>query len=634
MTELIIDGIQAVLPQSFTIQVKRENPLITKNGEYTYDVTLDLSNPVNAELYKHLNRLNSVAEVTTRRSAVLIADNRVYCNGTEVITGWTDKTVTIQIASGNSELNYIIGGDRLISSLTDMPDTDPAVNSMLHMLNTYPVVQHCLAAVYDESLGELCNAWGVKNQDVNPQVSTFNAGRKFSQPFLLPYIRAVISSLGYTLVSEIITGTACQKLYIVQTAHESKWCEMLPKWTVTEFLEQIEYLFNAIFVIDNRKKTVALMSRPGFFMGQQSVHIRNVDDIYEAEVIEEPDIEDMADANVSFKTDDTDFWRFHTLSDSLRDILIREDIPADYDPDGSELMRLERWFNNEEHQNPNKVYYDAKTGLSLIYTESVHIIQSSGHVADIPTVVYKLVDDFAPLIRENGDTEIELEIGPATFRVVELPIVPEQNPSPSYTVRFNKVMVPTVVSSNAASDNDKSLAEMIANNSAPPTASKMRIQLAFYAGPNLHLVGFGRDRELIFPVPFIDKWTYSIKYGSENDVYNLVMISDNLHTMHLSSFDMQFYQGGYDIDFKHGIKLSSYDPNVYNPRQVFEIRNKRYICAEIEYTLDANGRKGAWTGTFYPIRISDTEADARWILTDGKWRDGGVWLDNGRWLDE
>ena len=114
MTELIIDGIQAVLPQSFSIQVKRENPLITKNGEYTYDVTLDLSNPTNAALFGHLNRLNSITDVKTRRSAVLIADNRVYCDGTEVITGWTEDTVSIQIASGNSELNSIIGGDRLI----------------------------------------------------------------------------------------------------------------------------------------------------------------------------------------------------------------------------------------------------------------------------------------------------------------------------------------------------------------------------------------------------------------------------------------------------------------------------------------------------------------------------------------
>ena len=91
MTQLYIDGIEVVLPKSFSVQVKRENPLITKNGEYTYDVTLSLTNPVNADLYRHLNRLNVQELPRSKRSAVLIADNRVYCNGTEVITGWTEK---------------------------------------------------------------------------------------------------------------------------------------------------------------------------------------------------------------------------------------------------------------------------------------------------------------------------------------------------------------------------------------------------------------------------------------------------------------------------------------------------------------------------------------------------------------
>ena len=51
MTELYIDGVSAVLPKDFSVQVKRENPLFTKNGEYTYDITLPLTNATNANLY-------------------------------------------------------------------------------------------------------------------------------------------------------------------------------------------------------------------------------------------------------------------------------------------------------------------------------------------------------------------------------------------------------------------------------------------------------------------------------------------------------------------------------------------------------------------------------------------------------
>ena len=77
MTELFIAGVSVVLPKDFSVQVKRENSFVTKNGEYTYDITLPLTNRVNAELYKHLNRLNSIQEIVEKRSAVLMADNRV-----------------------------------------------------------------------------------------------------------------------------------------------------------------------------------------------------------------------------------------------------------------------------------------------------------------------------------------------------------------------------------------------------------------------------------------------------------------------------------------------------------------------------------------------------------------------------
>ena len=40
MTELFIDGVSVVLPAAVEIQVKRENPFFTKNGEYTYDTLI------------------------------------------------------------------------------------------------------------------------------------------------------------------------------------------------------------------------------------------------------------------------------------------------------------------------------------------------------------------------------------------------------------------------------------------------------------------------------------------------------------------------------------------------------------------------------------------------------------------
>lgn len=194
MTELIIDGTHAVLPQDFSASVKRENPLFTKNGEYTYDITLQLSNPTNASLYEHLNRLTSVTEVRSERSAVLIADNRVYCNGTEVITAWTDDTVSIQIASGNSELNYVIGGDLMISFL-DMKETVPdLLTARTYIEKHYPEVDYNLAPVSGDNADY--------NQYFRREGFSYISpvdGNFLPQPYLMAYINEVIRALGYTM---------------------------------------------------------------------------------------------------------------------------------------------------------------------------------------------------------------------------------------------------------------------------------------------------------------------------------------------------------------------------------------------------------------------------------------------------
>ena len=72
--------------------------------------------PNNAILYQNVNRLQSTARFKGRR-ALLVSDGHVLLNGTEHVISNTDKEVRIQLLSGNSELNYLIGADRFISSL-------------------------------------------------------------------------------------------------------------------------------------------------------------------------------------------------------------------------------------------------------------------------------------------------------------------------------------------------------------------------------------------------------------------------------------------------------------------------------------------------------------------------------------
>lgn len=625
MTELIIDGVQVVLPKDFSVQVKRENPLITKNGEYTYDITLSLTNATNAALYSHLNRLNSVEEVKTKRSAVLRADNRVYCNGTEIVTGWTDDTVSLQVASGNSELNYFIGGDLQIESLkmrSTVPgfDGDAAAGTydyLKYVQKLYPEVDYCLVPVVDRSTGSIHNQWCIKADAgvTNRRIDTDDMLDMTPQPYLCAYIKELVRVLGYELLVNQLENTVYKNLFLCHTEHTWAWNKMLPGWSVKDFFEEIELLFNAVFLVDNRKRTVQLLFRGSYFTGHNSVHVQGVEDVYEAEV-EEPETDDAANSNIEYKLPDSEFWRWRCLSDTVKKASKSSTIPADFVPQKYE--RIQEWFMDAAHQLTDTIYKDLSDGREYLY---LHNHEGWTNQPD-----YAMLNEFAPLKREGATVKLELEMMPVELGVAEINRYQSGDPNKVGSV---KLYLPTISGNSPESNTtEQTLEEMITNNTTEASESKANIYLAFYSG--MTEVKASGGLMYPFPRPYIDEYIADAADGY-SQYYRTNSVGASLR---LTTMNEQLYQSAYDIDYTKAIKVQSHDPNVYVPHLIFEIRNKRYICKEMEFVLDAFGRKGAWSGTFYPIRISDTEADVRWILSDGKWRDGGVWLDNGRWLDD
>ena len=644
MTELYIDGTAAVLGKDFNIQVKRENPLFTKNGEYTYDITLPLDNATNAELYAHLNRLNVTQAVSTDRRAVLVADNRVYCNGTEVITGWTEDTVSIQIASGNSELNWLIGADLQISFLEGMPEMPwlPTVETVTYVRDniekTYPEVEHTFFSVFDSSNGFQVNPWWFDDREGSPGLQPLQEGsateRFFPQPFLCAFLKHLFSALGYRLEYNFLEDTAYRYLCLCHVHRTKKWCEVLPGWSVKDFLEQVEWLFNASVVVDERKRSVRLLNNTSFYAGTKTAHLQYVVDEYEAEAADEEDDAEavqMGQCDVTYSFPDTTYYRTCRLSEAVKAAALYDTVPEDFAPEVGLGARLDQWFADGTHRRTDTIYTDALTGRKAFFTE---LVQNSDTGSNFPN--WTFCDDFADVKREDPDQTVELEIMPVELGKMDVAhciIGAERDP---YTWSSAKVTMPVIGDGTQTTTEDSgqeniqpTLSELIAEGDTDTSESKGKIYLAFHGGNNLN-VYISRGNPYSFPLAYTDQY---IDVDRANEAHHYPVSADPDSTLRLTDLDRLFW-GGYDIDLMHAIKLSSHDPNLYDARFIFEIRNKRYVCKDMEFTLDANGRKGAWTGTFYPIKISDTEADARWILTDGRWRDGGVWLDNGRWLDD
>ena len=624
MTELYIDGVSVPLPKNFAVVVKRENPYFTKNGEYTYDITLSLQERTVAELYGHLNRLNNTKEVPQKRTAILKADNRVYCHGTEIVTGWNETEVNIQIASGNSELNYVIGSDLQLSFL-NMKTTYVNTTNFDCIEKHYPEMEYAAIPVYDRQTGLCANPWCYfdMNDDGKYELGMGNSLHYYPMPYLCAYLEELFRALGYSVTTNQIKDTIFCDLLLIHTEATSKWNEMFPGWSVGDFLGEVEKLLNVSFLVNNKNRTVDIMLNAAFYNGGETVHVREVEDAYEVEIEEEPEVLQLKQANITYELPNSPKWNRHRIPSAMAALLKQETIPETFStsdiPSGTiALTRWAQWFAKPSNQREDVLFTDSLDGTKLIYVKS--LMELGGVYA------YEVVDQLADLTREGATETISLKIRPVEMSTeCEVPL---------YGSKHNQVAMATPSMATVDSSNFEQEAtteseegsgsyfdQLAAKAYTDENGGDSTLMLAFYRGlqetSGLQLPAYPRP--------------YTLQYET---VISSVASNTIGQSLSLKTLNEQLYTDAYVIDFKHGVRIKSHDVNLYDPRCVFEINNKRYICRELEYTLDANGRKGAWEGTFHPIKMDDTSAEQRWILTDGKWRDGGVWLDNGRWLDD
>ena len=601
MTQLLIAGVEVTLPQNFTVTVKRENSFFTKNGEYTYDCTLRLDNPTNRTLYGFLQRLNKTDQLDTKRTAVLIADGHVYARGTEIITRWTQESVTIQIVSGESELNYFIGQDQKIEEL-DLGEIETTV-TLISPTDSFPDVEFCLPTIRSQS-------GYVYNRYVRGHVM---AGRRTGntiipgsdlrpQPYLCALLRRLMEALGYTVTENHLENTQFKNLFLVNTIFTTEYAKMLPGWTVKDFLTEVERLTGVVFITDNLNKTCAILLKTQFYANARQFTVRNVVDAYEAES------QDDDSREAEFTTSDVSY----DMPDGYWSKIVQ--LPEGY-LEAADIEEFDFVDIDTAISDFKKVYKDRVTGRYYIKVSREYEVQQQNTTA---TDTFRIeLNQYGNLDREDTDSTLELKIVPAPMAWLgmvgcEVVDIGTSDGYKSYGEESAQTEEPT--ESEGAEGDIRSFEKK--------EAAAIDLYCAFHNGSVL-----GNNT----PVAYTDAYHALIQALLYPMIVDAILGPEG--SLRLKDLNDSYYQGGYEIDTRHAITFETYDPNVIDPRQVYVIRNRRYVVRDIEETITTEGRQKKWKLTCYPITITDTAIENRWVLTDGVWDDGGAWLDDGRWND-
>jgi hypothetical protein len=586
MTELYIDSQPAVLPPDFSLKVKQQNPFFTKNGAFTLELTLSLKDKINQRLYSHMNRLQS-APAIKGRSAHLIADGRTILNGTEIVLSNTDEQVNIQLVSGNSELNWFIHQEKDIEELyisdLDLGEEPELTAQYLNSILTtkYPEAAFAPARIWtgDIMINGFLNLQIASPEDPIPFINTA------IQPYLLTLLIRTVQTLGYNITqNDLLSDQALCRLFILNDIRDNRYNRLLPGWTVREFLEACEKFLNITFDINPEDRSVRIVKNTTGVTVDGQTHLKNVSAEYQRNDAE--DENNLTDyENVRYPLPEDTWYKYQAISSdimAMAEIItyatytalanaltvttagrVPDAIATDY------YKTLKAFYVTEDDTTfiIDRIFYD--NGQYIYYWYYLRPINRFG----------------AYHAGETQDREAtELPFAPAQFADLNTALTD----IPAHHNIMPALDGDTVYNEEETPEETADLTQLIENGIPDEEAVKKDVFLAFYTGS---LPGYARTDSAI---DFMQEIPLSFgKYESTN-----------LFTLRLqgpAGWAEKYYKANHNYNFQKEYTIHFLYNTTPDVRTEFVIEGKRFLCKELEYTVNAEGIFPEITGIFYPV---------------------------------
>jgi len=608
MTELYIDGNPVVLPDDFSNRIIEENPFLTKNGKYTFDVDLSLENPVNARIYKHYGRINNNMQLFTNRSAVLIIDNKIHLNGVEIVLSVSSKTASIQLASGNSELNNLIQSEKNIRDLDmgsvffaeeettsadgiyQLPDTwlQPDIISYLSL--GYPDKNFVLAPFYSNDHERIYNnyVYWRKSTDTGTTTPLFTNGKKpRPQPYFAAIIQKLISAIGYELTENFIADhSVFCNYYLLHGYYTMEYAKMLPSWSVSDFLSKIEKQFNCTFLVDEKRKEVRLLANSDLADGDPN--FIDVFDEHELEIDSEIQTE-LSQANLEYNLEENEIYKYNKIDKNIYDFALKATytsltgLTIAVDADDDRLKKIYQGPYGSFMVIPDGESYKLKriNQYKNYYKTDKEDIDESFDI--IPAPMKPVVDSVKKYVNDN----YIWDVAPGTPML----ITEEKHFYNQYPVVFE------TEKEEATVEDEYTLDEAINGAyQAEETTTSLKMITAIYDGLKAldYVDGAPSFAVTNFPTPYVAALAdyfdgkMAPRYFAAIDMFDLEFMSDQIYE------PSRIYKTKL-FSFKF---LSKYNLDITRP---VIANNRKFVCLKYEKSFNKFGFSKEAEGYFYPI---------------------------------
>ena len=319
--QVFVDGKLAVLKKNTSFEYVSENSLFTGSDSYT----LAISFPVK-DCQQNMGIFGFLFRKDVDKNDVILdcymRDKVFFRSGCITITEVNEVEVKAQFLEGRSAQNFDTSFDNVYINRLNLgypsgTDRQSANITCANAWLPYPQRNEVALPWVNNTSGNLQNEAKRENGVWNwlgQQVLSF-------QPYLIYIIKRIFTVLGYTYdISEWENSE--MKYLIICNALPSAWdlsnyAYALPHWSVTEFLEELEKLLFGEFQINHKAKHIAFHFTKNELAARDAVRIDKVVDAYHTNISLDKDCDYVK--NILYSENDNRFWAYRSCQWYIRD---------------------------------------------------------------------------------------------------------------------------------------------------------------------------------------------------------------------------------------------------------------------------------------------------------------------------
>lgn len=634
MINCYINGKEAYPSIQGQIKVVLHNPFIKDDDEKTMEIVFPISIPKNRAVFGSICRLDTRFKMENFEDCRLTANGQEIIRGIGTITSVTEKEVKLQILSGKNKLRYKASFEDIFideinygdlrerhQHLKGKPQRSASVFDLSSELNSQGFIGepgvYAFLPIHDET-NDLHINMPSYLYDWNDNAAGMSITFPAVQPSLMYILDKVMEALGYTLTRNEFNISPWNKLYVASAKMTTTLSRALPHWTAYKFLNEIQNLFNAVFIFNEKERTVEIVP----FGNAENFGVEQIDPVEEFSTnFDEEGLTYIGSSNLEYE-----------LSDCERDTdVISQDIMKSFDfRDFDSFSNLNAAFSTMTAREKMTTIFHCPTGFFYGVT-----VEENGQVINY---LLKECGWFTPLIRSEGGSTIDLHICPVA-------VMPQKAHCVSILVTDHSSLTGgrgfmrfggqeyqyDSLEANIACDYQRNgdvkwysseeqetanaleyltVQDVIENGEAIPekTSEDSIMEVFFAAGSMLtssDLSFVGEDRMVNFqittvrqPIAFTDnrEATYHASVPKWSLGLNPTEGVSSIANLHNHGIKIR-----QNVNGNNEICIKFFHDGKPDTRKIYIVRNRKYICSHIEMSVTEKGLDRLMTGYFYEM---------------------------------